>query len=107
MNVELFEDTLSRALRVADEEHGDAHPYKRAAFANAVTYVLTGLAGGYGGPSVREHVACQCVPRLNSFKEACERVSPWVFGPLTDAHRVVWKSEYCFQDDPADVEELS
>lgn len=97
---------LEKALARAKKLHPDGSPYHWAAFANAVAYLLTGQAGGYGGPSVREH-ACARLTRTDDFNLACSEAEPIVFGPLTDLHREMWADEHCFDDDPADVAELS
>lgn len=102
-----YDEVLRNALRVADEAHPDSHPYRRAAFANAVAAMLTGVSGGYGGPSVRENAVRRLGQSTQDFDEACKLAEPIVFGPLTDLHRECWQQEYCFQDDPADLKELT
>ena len=66
--------------------------------------------GGYGGPSVREHVVGRLyVGEQVSVKTAYRRLldsdGP-IFGPLTDLHRYCWRNEHCFDDDREDVAEL-
>lgn len=108
MDFQKYEEALCKALKFADENHPKAHPYRRAAFANSVAYHMTGKAGGYGGPSVREHVACRLGEgREMDFDEACSLVEESIFGPLSLCHHALWLLEYCFQDDPEDVAILS
>jgi hypothetical protein len=109
---DMFQQVLADALAWAKKKYAGASPQKLAAFANSVAYGMTGWAGGYGGPSVREHVAGNMLrqkvlltPNL-SFEEACAEVEGLVFGPLTPAHQAVFKREHTFDDDPADLEAL-
>jgi len=102
-----YDNILARALKRAQQEKPDASPQHQAAFANAVAYVLTGMSGGYGGPSMREHAAARLrygdnPPR--DFDAACDAVGSVVFGPMTDSIRQASSSEYCFDDDPADLQ---
>lgn len=96
---------LDRALRWAEARYPLASRYRQAAFANAVAYLCTGVSGGYGGPSVREH----CVSWLAggrhdwSFEAACQFAEPVCFGPLPAIARQVWQVESCFDDDPEDL----
>lgn len=105
------EDVLERAMRLIQERKPNASIQKKAAFANSVQYLVTGWSGGFGGPSVREHAACRLYGvRRYSFEEAVELLiseeGP-IFGPLTEIHRQCWEEEYCFDDDPDDVRQLS
>jgi hypothetical protein len=105
-------DVLKRAMDIAIAQRPTASPQKRAAFANSVVYLVTGMSGGYGGPSVREHAASHLygdrVERC-SFEEACKLLladdGP-IFGPLTALHQQCWEDEECFDDDPTDVRVL-
>ena len=105
MDIAYYDRVLVQAHSWAKKAHPAASPQRWAAFANSAAYLLTGLSGGYGGPSVREHAACR-LPRTSDFDEACRLVDPVVFGPLTDVHRSLWKQECCFEDDPEDMTEL-
>lgn len=106
-----YDDALSRAKELVEERKPDASPQKKAAFANSVAYLVTGWSGGYGGPSVREHAACQMYGPggTRSFEEAARLLltsdGP-IFGPITDLHRELWRDEDCFDDDLEDVKEL-
>lgn len=108
------QDVLQRARLLAEERRPDASAQKHAAFANSVAEMVTGVSGGYGGPSVREHVVGRMYGSVRcSFEEATELLlddkGP-IFGPLTEQHEFCWDSDesgcYCFDDDPLDVEEL-
>ena len=101
-----------RALQIAQEEMARASPEHRAAFANSVSYLVTGASGGcvdLGGPSVREcAVAHLYAGRAGSFtfEEAVELLiaaDGLVFGPIGEIHCICWESELCFDDDPADI----
>lgn len=105
------EEILEEALNIARTEKPSASVQKHAAFANSVLYLVLGISGGYGGPSVREHAAChKYTGEKYSLKEAISLLlnddGP-IFGPITDLHRYCRKNEYCFDDDPEDAEELS
>jgi hypothetical protein len=99
-----FGDVAQRALQVACACHPAAAPQRHAAFANAVADAVTGLSGGYGGPSVRELAARVVIAgaRLD-FVAAVTRLigddGP-IFGPLTDVHRQVWDERECRDEDP-------
>jgi hypothetical protein len=106
-------EALERAKALIEERKPEASPQKKAAFANSVAYLVTGWSGGYGGPSVREHAASYRFLGMAgrfSFDEAVRVLiaddGP-IFGPISDLHRQLWLTEHCFDDDPADVEELS
>jgi len=50
------DDILDNALNYAKQHYPQAAPQQWAAFANSVYYLMTGWSGGYGGPSLREHI---------------------------------------------------
>ncbi len=105
-----YDEILERAMAVVKEKRPRASNFKKAAFANAVSVLVTGVSGGYGGPSVREYVAeSKYGGRRRSFEEACTLLladdGP-IFGPITDLHRMFWEDYDCFDDDPKDIEEL-
>lgn len=109
MNSGSHQGYLRTALDWAREHYPTASPERHSAFANSVAYVLTGMACGRGGPSVREYVAVEIRHQPNpptTLGEAIMRVAASVFGPLTDAHREAWQREHCFDDDPNDLTEL-
>jgi hypothetical protein len=51
-----MEDILQRAMQHAIAHHTGASLQHRAAFANSVAYLVTGASGGFGRPSIREHL---------------------------------------------------
>jgi len=111
--IETRQDPSAVAEQAMDwikQNRPEASPQHKAAFANAVTSKVTGFTGGFGGPSVREHAAARirCGERM-SFEEAVNLLNADdgpVFGPITKLHRVMWRVEHCFDDDPADLQEL-
>jgi len=105
-----YDDILTRARKVAEEQRPETSAYKHAAFANSVAYAVTGMSGGYGGPSVREHAAARVARPYMTFEEACElllKLDGVIFGPITDLHRAMFRDEHCFNDDPEDLEVLN
>lgn len=133
-NSAFYQKCLSWARVWGEGEYAGASQYKYAAFANAVAYLCTGGSGGYGGPSVREHAVSwalsgpegyQALAQTDlgqlvvqypdgslpeagqwEFEAACQFAAPLVFGPLANLHRRIWQVEHCFDDDPADLEQL-
>lgn len=96
------------------KERPDVTPQKKAAFANSVGYLVTGASGGYGGPSLREHIAGMVhgAGGQHSFEEACRLLlkdDGAIFGSLTEQHHCFWneQSDICFDDDPDDLRQLS
>ena len=73
---------------------------------------MTGLSGGYGGPSVREHAASWQYGdnKPYTYENASGMLldsEGVIFGAITHIHRECWESEHCFDDDPDDVQELA
>lgn len=105
-----YNSVLAQALSLAKERRPDASIQKQAAFAAGVLYLTAGVAGGYGGPRVREHAVSYLYGgALYSFEEAVNLLldeSGPVFGSLTEVHKRCWLEQYCFDDDPQDVAEL-
>jgi hypothetical protein len=102
-----YDEILTKALNLAKQTHPEASVQHQSAFANSVAYLCTGWSGGFGGPSIREHVACRHRQGEDmSFEQAVEACSEDVFGPLTENHKIAWEQEYCFDDDPKDLVEL-
>jgi len=122
--------TLEQAMAIANNT--GASMQHKAAFANSVQYLVEGISGGYGGPSMREHLvtwslgvvvgsvslggqaittityeALSSIPRPGQweFREAVEYAAPFCFGsPLPYLNQLVQiqERENCFDDDPAD-----
>jgi hypothetical protein len=126
-----FKKNLERALADAQRRHPSAPQQHQAAYANSVAYLMTGMSGGYGGPSCREHAVSHAallqgggrsttVAGLNAFipgpstkmpgqwdyEEAIELAEPLCFGELTDLHFRCFRSENCFDDAPSDLDTL-
>lgn len=127
-------EILEQAHAWGQEKHPEASAHRHAAFANSVLYLVTGASGGYGGPSVREHLVSWAlagdgshtsvetnwgplvmqipdgrIPRAGSwdFDRACAFAEPIVYGPLPAIAAKVYRMEHCFDDDPADLRELA
>ena len=120
-----YSEILENALKWGQEKHPESNQHRHAAFANSVAYLVTGASGGYGGPSIREHAVSWSlagdgavaggllfpdgrVPRAGTweFKKACAFAEPIVYGKLPAIARRIADEEHCFDDDPADLEEL-
>jgi hypothetical protein len=106
----MYSEILERARHFIELSRPDASPQRHAAFANAVAYLVTGEAGGYGGPSVREHAASALyrAERWKFEQAVAELLDPGgpIFGPLTELHHDLWLEFDCRDDDPDDLEQL-
>lgn len=125
-----MDNVLEAARDWAIAHHPKASNHKVCAFANSVQYLVTGYSGGYGGPSIREHLCSHALvgdgenistptnlgnltvsyrdgrlPRAGkwSFDRACEFCKPICFGQLSRYALKVVQVEYCFDDDPDDL----
>jgi hypothetical protein len=49
-------ESLEKAMQWAKDNHPTASIQHKAAFANSVAYYVAGASGGFGGPSLREHL---------------------------------------------------
>jgi hypothetical protein len=119
-------DTLKIALDWAKKYHAEASIQNQAAFSNSVKYLTTGYSGGYGGPSIREHLCSWALagggeitqvgnltmitpdgrlPRAGEwgFKKAIKFCEPICFGNLSRQALKVVEREYCFDNDPHDL----
>lgn len=128
-----YSEILEKALETGKQKHPDAPNQRHAAFANSVAYLVSGVSGGYGGPSVREHCVSWALAgdgynitvqtnlgeltmqfpdgRLPSageweFEKACRFAEPICYGNLPAMAEKVYKQEHCFDDDPTDLEVL-
>lgn len=107
-------DVLSQAMEWAIAHHPQSSLAHRCAFANSVQYLVTGGSGGFGGPSIREHLVSWSLAGDNGtiavvnigdeamtalypdgslpiagaweFKAACNHAAPLCFDPV-DAYR--------------------
>lgn len=128
-----MEDILEKALSWAQENYPDASRQHQCAFANSVQYLVTGASGGYGGPSIREHlvswslgnvgaidvggIAMTTVSQNKSlpypgewkFDVACKFAAPLCFEPVSKYKNIliqITEREYCFDDDADDLASL-
>jgi hypothetical protein len=133
----VMEDVLKNALDWAIEHHKDSSLAHRCAFANSVQYLITGMSGGFGGPSLREHLVSWSLAGANgsvnaievggeamtaiapdgslprsgqwTFEDAVKHCVPLCFEPAEkyrDRLLQIQEREYCFDDDPKDLEKL-
>jgi hypothetical protein len=63
-------DTLTTAMGWAQTHHAEKSLQHKAAFANSVAYLVTGGSGGYGGPSLREHLVSWSLSGIDGAVEA-------------------------------------
>ena len=110
VSVELTDDILRRAFMLGQERHSRAPPEHHAAFANAVSFAVTGWTGGYKGPSMREHRARDIIlqaglPGMIRFDEAVLLVEEACYGPLTREIALLLCQEHCRGDALGDLEE--
>lgn len=122
---------LKAAMARGKELHPDAPIQHHAAFANSVACLVTGVSGGYGGPSVREHAVTHAamasqghqpttaagmnafcptkggkIPGQWAIEDAIALAEPVAYGPLGDIHFQCYRTEYCFDDTPEDIKAL-
>ena len=128
-----LEQVLRKAINYAIAHHPDSSQQHRAAFANSVGYFVTGWSGGYGGPSIREHLCSHALvgdgenllrntrfgkitisfpdgrlPRAGEweFDRAIAFCEPICFGQLSRHAIKIVVTEHCFDDDPSDLEQI-
>jgi hypothetical protein len=126
-------DVLKLALKWAKLNYPDSNNYRYSAFANSVNYLVTGWSGGYGGPSVREHLCSWSLvgdgdidmvdtdsgsftvlypdgrlPRAGdwNFDNAIQFCKNICFGILPRLALKVVVQECCFDDDPNDLKQI-
>lgn len=63
---------LKSAMEWAIEHHPNSSLQHRSAFANSVQYLVTGGSGGFGGPSLREHLVSWSLAGVNGSVNALE-----------------------------------
>lgn len=128
-------DVWQIAYDWAIANHPTQSLHHRAAFANSVAYLVTGASGG-SGPSMREHLVSWSLARggeISSLalgdeaitvlhpdgtlpmagqwriEDAIAHCSPLCFDPAEKYLKTllqIQEREYCFDDDPADIEAL-
>ena len=128
-----LEKTLERAIEWAQDNYPNSSQQQQSAFANSVVYLTTGWSGGYGGPSIREHLCSHALvgdgeniltrtdlgditvsypdgrlPRAGQwdFDRAVQFCCPICFGQLSRYALKIVVMEYCFDDDPQDLEQV-
>ena len=106
---EQYHGVLERAMKHGKERHPQSPQHHHAAFANSVAYLVTGMSGGYGGPSMREHWASRIGHSAGlvsncTFEQAAEALDECCYGPLTREHASMLHNEHCFDDAPGEVE---
>lgn len=99
-------DVLTRAFNQAKQEHPDAPTEQQRAFANAVTYAVTGMLPLNGGPSMREHWCSWVINEAGgsgtfTYEKAVDVCTEPCFGPMTRQIANMLVIETCF-DDSAD-----
>jgi hypothetical protein len=129
-------DPLSIAMEWAKANKPDASMAHKAAFANSVSYLVTGGSGGYGGPSLREHLCSWSLagsgeisslalgneaitvlhpdgtlPMAGQWKieDAIAHCTPLCFDPAENYKSrllQISEREHCFDDDPEDIKVL-
>lgn len=125
-------DALQKAMEWAKNKCPDSSLQHKAAFANSVSYLVTGASGGFGGPSIREHLCSWSLgetttvsiageamtaiipgslpmPGSWQFDAAIEHCKPLCFDPAEKYRNKllqILEREHCFDDDPTDLEAL-
>jgi hypothetical protein len=124
---------LKQAREWAIANHPNAPTEQHAAFANSVSYLMSGESCGDGsGPSAREHAVSHSLAGPNGGKtsiggwgltillpdgslppagtwaleEALKFAEPICFGPITRLHFECYRTEKCFDDAPEDLQAL-
>lgn len=103
----ILKEAYEHGLRL----HPDAPKEHHSAFVNSVAYAITAVYGGYGGPSMREHLASQLIIHKFGtgegrcdFNQATELLDKCCYGELTRAHAHVFLNEECIGDAPGEPE---
>ncbi len=125
-------DFLEQAMAWANQNKPEASMHHKAAFANSVSYLVTGVSGGYGGPSLREHLVSWSLGAVGTtniggrtmttitpgnlpmpgnwtFEAAIAHAAPLCFEPAKRHLNTliqIQEREHCFDDDPEDLKAL-
>lgn len=107
-----MENVLQIALRWCEEHQQNQSINRKCAFANSVENLVTGLCGGFGGPSLRQHLCTHRSIKIKpagkwTFQEAVEFCEPLCFKPaelFLSELQWIYENEKCFDDDPEDIE---
>jgi len=124
---------LEEALVWAKKNKPKSSVYHQAALANSVGYLVSRWSGGYGGPSIREHLCSHALvgdgenilaesnlgtitlscpdgrlPRAGEweFDAAVQFCKPICFETLSRYALKIVRMEHCFDDDPRDLEQI-
>lgn len=123
---------LEKAKKEGERRHPEAPINHHCAFANSVAYLVTGMSGGYGGPSIREHAVSHSMrgafgktagvqanlggltmifpdgtlphPGAWEYEKALDWADSICYGEINYIHFNAWRTEYCFDDSPQDIE---
>lgn len=126
-----IEEIIKDACAWGEERYPNAAVQRHRAFINSVAYLVTGVSGKYGGPTIRQHCVAlalagdgenhfngffwiqlydERVKRAGkwSFPEACQFAEPICYGKLPSIAKEFWKEHkhQCYDDDPLDLVEL-
>jgi hypothetical protein len=120
-------EVLKQAMEYAITYYPSESPQRRAAFSNSVAYLVTGWSGGYGGPSIREHLVSWWVhdPASVTFEHwglqyegRLPKPGQWKVEAILVCEAFCFRSlpkgtslriaaiEQCFDDDPEDLETI-
>lgn len=108
----VFTDTiLQEARELVERERASASSHRKAAFVNALLYLVTGDTGIQGGPSVRELAVRKLFPPQGMTMAQAAAIlleeNGLIFGPVLNIHREAWAEKPTFDDDPVDVRVLT
>lgn len=111
MDISNYSEILKKAFEFGKEYYPNAPNQHHCAFANSVACFVTGVSGGYGGPSVREHAAERMgsqVKRMGdwNFETAIAFCTEPCYGALTELHHALFREESCFDDSEGDLKAL-
>ena len=100
---------LQRAYDYGKARHPDAPIEHHEAFANSVSYAMTGMSGGFGGPSMREHYASRMIIQefgvrsgRCTFEQAVNLLDKYCYGSLTKDIAWMITTECCFDNAPGE-----
>ena len=129
-NPNTIPEVFAFALAYSRDQYPDHSEQRHHAFANGVTYLVTGVSQGSKGPSIREHLVSYSLAGVHGkivpppqkgytlifpdgslppagnweLKAALAHCIPIVHGDLNiEKARLVLQNEYIFDDDPADL----
>ncbi|MGH3857231.1 MAG: hypothetical protein ACRDR6_27860, partial [Pseudonocardiaceae bacterium] len=103
-----YDEVLNQARGLGEQRHPAAGLEQHAAYANSVAYGVTGMSGGFGGPSMREHQCSRVISNQGgagtlTFDSAAELLDSLCYGPMTTDIARMRTEECCFDDSEADL----